>query len=123
MKAFSRPIACTLMPSNSCSRGMLRNASGKHSFSGLLAWGTPSTIKGMINSVRPSSMNVATSLLTHEELAQLGEQITIRNFDCSNSLCNCSERTPLVKSVLSLNTGRIYLGMLNDSLRITEGSL
>lgn len=101
--AASRPFSLILIPNNSRSPARDFRVDGKHSFSLILACGSPSMMKGIMYSSRPESINFYTSLHTHSLFAARGEHITIRNFEESRPALIAFARTPPLKSVVSLN--------------------
>ena len=80
------------------------------------------TINGMMKSSLPISINAFTSSLTQADFAELGEQITTRYLDSSSSFLSSFAKMPVLRSVLSRNTGLRYR-LSSNSLWISEGSL
>ena len=66
----------------------------KHSVSGLPLLGTPSTIKKWMLAVRPNEWKNSISRPTQSDVAELGEQMTIRLRDARSRSCNSLPRPP-----------------------------
>ena len=92
-----------------------RNAGGKHSSASsksllVEALGSPSTIRARTFSSPCIERKSSISLLTHFDLAEFGEQRTIRNRDCFNaSSMTVPNSAEPANSSRSRNTGRMCL--------------
>ena len=116
MKALSRPVSFTLPPIRSLLAGRSRRIAGKHSSAARAAWGVPSTMNGNMLSMLsipfrlPISMKSETSLFTHSDFADSGEQTTMRCADASSASWIWAGRFPALSSSTSRKIGPNSVG-------------